>query len=133
MAAPTFGVTASLLEERFVPAAGVRADPASETQVTTIITEVAADFAQKLRAVRLEPDQITTGRAPDAYTWCQTTIAYGVVAEWERRLEGGDLVRADAWEEKFRRRLAELAADPRGVLGDFSTAAPQATAFDLIR
>lgn len=117
--ASTFDATTTLLEKRFFNGVGVLSDTRSSDMAGECITEIAAEVSRALRAVKVEPDQITEGHAPDAYAWATETILYGAAAEFLRRRPSGDVPQvATDWDEKYRRRLEQLGREPQVVLGD---------------
>lgn len=122
MAAPVFGATVAQLQASFFGGKGIVGTGSSrgETMAGEVIEEIAGDVARALRAVQVEPDQITVGAAPDAYDWCQKTILYGAAAEFSRRCAREEVALAEGWDTKYADRLRELAREPRIALGDLA-------------
>ncbi len=119
----TFAVTVQLVEDRFFAERGLTGAPRGTVTCEELIAEIGAEVSQRLRAVNVDPGAITEA-TPDSYSWCQTSVLYGVAGELPRRL-GWDTENADAWEEKYRQRLADLSRDPNSVLKDAQLAAGQ--------
>lgn len=113
------GATVAQLEKRFFNGVGVQGDSRSEEMATEVLAEKEAEVSRALRSLNVNPDLITEGGAPDAYSWRQETVLYGAAAEFVRRRPSSEVPAvAGDWTEEFRRRLTELAANPRLVLGD---------------
>lgn len=117
---PQFGVTTTLLEERFFGGRGISGVPRQAAMADDVITEVASQLEGKLASHKREADQITEAWAPRAYRWCQTAIFYGAAAEYGRRSGMAAPDAVAGWDKAFRDRLRELDADPGAVLPDLS-------------
>ena len=117
----TFGVDLALLLDRFFGAAEV--GDRWETTSAEVITEVASDVETHLRGHGIEAEDITEAHAPRSYRWLQTTILYGAASELARRVGATELEAIEAWDQKFKDRLAQLDSNANLVLGDLTTRA----------
>lgn len=120
MPAPTFGVTAALLEERFWGGTGISGVPRLLTMANDVIAELAGDLETALGQVGVEGASVLEVHAPKSYRWLQATLLYGVQAEYCRRATREELASIEAWDKKFRDRIDQLVAAAHAVLPDAS-------------
>jgi hypothetical protein len=123
----TFGITAALLQDRFMGERGITQAPRGSETCANLIEEFGAEVSQRLRAVNVDPDAITEAACPDSYAWCQATALYGIAAEFPRRMRWPESDNYATWDAKYQQRLSDLARNPNAVLKD-STASVQSSA-----
>lgn len=118
MAVATFGVTGTMLDDRFFGSGlGTRATEIADD----VIAEVAAELEVHIRAAKVEPDEITEGHSPRAYRWIQNALAKGAAAELATRIGSADPDVVENWREDFRRYVGELRSNSNVILGDITT------------
>jgi hypothetical protein len=115
MAVQTFGVTVTLLSERYFSAKITTADP--QNTASLVIAEAATEVEALLRAHRINPDEVLEAHAPMAYRWLQSTVLVGAAGEFALRT-GGSGGAADAWRQDFQRKLTDLRNRPQEALVD---------------
>jgi hypothetical protein len=118
MAAETFGVTYSTLEERHFPNGITTSD--SQTAATAAIATIAAEVETLLRSHNVNPDEILEAHSPMTYRWLQNMVMKGAAAEFAMTAgrDASDLV--TMWREDYRSLKQDLRNRPQEALVDLA-------------
>jgi hypothetical protein len=133
MAAPTFGATAAVLEERYWGGKGILGLPHMLAMAGGVLDQLAADVETALSSVSIDASDIAEATSPKAWRWLTDTILFGAAAELTRRSsKEGAIEVADAWESKFRDRIRQIRIEPQNVLSDYVTTQAKATVYEVL-
>ena len=122
MALPVFGVTYSTVRSTRFPHWNAFSARSSftDTDVTALIQEEAADLAGRLYAEDITAADIDATDNPVAYTWCAKTLHLMVAVRILRDVSANDPALAQAYQRELDVRLKLLAAQGATALGDES-------------
>lgn len=123
MAVVTFGVTYSDVRAAHFPQLQSDFSPNSKptaAQVTTFITEEAADLFGRLLQKGVDASAISTGAAtyPNAYAWCQKTLKLAAAIRVFPAITGQDAKILDRWQKMLDDRFEQLETSGYAALGD---------------
>jgi hypothetical protein len=122
MTIATFGVTATMMRADYFSQLGefsTDSNPSS-TSVDRYIQQKGAELAGKLRAEEQSPSAIEALTTSEAFLWCQETLCLLVACRIAEDMQQAKPPLADTWEKRLLERLAGLADDAVGTLGQGS-------------
>lgn len=95
--------------------------------LTDSIDRAAGDLNAELRALGIEPEDITQADYPDDWTWCRSTVSFGAAGLYLRSVTGSEQA-ATTKLEMFSRRIRSFIARPQMLKSYPATASAALTA-----